>query len=255
MHWTDISGVRLGYFPVLDLITPGLRVYCTTRLGGVSRPPYDSLNLGEGLGDRRANVQENRRILSRTLGLVPERLARAGQVHGTDIAVVARGGIRRGTDGLVTTTRGLALAISTADCYPVIIHSPPERALAALHLGRSGAAGGIIHRAMHLLTGRFELNPATAVAVIGPGICSRCYTVWKRSAARFPAVCVRHSGGRHHLDLRAFCIGELREWGLRPKNIFDAGYCTSCHRDLFFSHRRDGSHTGRHWTVALLEHA
>jgi hypothetical protein len=107
------SGITLGIFPVLELLAPELKVYFTTREGGTSPPPYDSLNLGDGLGDRPGNVRRNRRLLLATLGIDSRRIVRAVQVHGSKIAVVNRGGIYRGVDGLITATRNLTLAEDT----------------------------------------------------------------------------------------------------------------------------------------------
>ena len=252
MNWITRSGITLGYFPVLELIAPGLRVYCSTRTGGVSGPPHDSLNLGLGLGDRAARVRKNRRLLLEAAAIAPRRLARAEQVHGSALAVVSRGGVQRNVDGLITVTRGLTLAISTADCYPVIIYSPSERVLAALHVGRSGATKGIIPRALDTMGARFSMNAGNAVAVIGPGICRSCYTVWKRSASRFPAEYIRVRDGKRHLDLRSFCIDSLERGGLKKANIHHSGHCTSCEPDDFYSHRRDRGASGRQWTLATM---
>jgi YfiH family protein len=237
---------------VLELIAQGLSVYFSTRKGGVSSPPYDSLNLGLGTGDREASVRRNRRLLLEAAGVSARRLARAEQVHGSSIAIVSRGGIQRNVDGLITDKRGLTLVISTADCYPVIIYSPSERVLAALHVGRAGAAGGIIPRALDMLATEFRMHARNTIAVIGPGICRKCYAVWKRSASRFPAEYMHERNGKRYLDLRSFCIDSLVRGGLRKANIYHSGYCTSCEPEYFYSHRRDHAITGRHWTIAAM---
>jgi YfiH family protein len=252
MEWITRSGLTLGIFPALKAIAPGLEVFVTTRGGGASRSPFDSLNLGGELGDSRADIHRNRKLLLETLDIAPRALARTGQIHGREIAVVTRGGYYPGFDGFATSTRGLALAISTADCYSVVIYSPPERALAALHVGRRGAESGIIGCAAGVLRTRFRIDPHYAIAIVGPGICGKCYTVSREDALRFPREVRRSVRGRWHLDLSAFIVRDLAAHGIRKRNIFSSRLCTACSPSLFFSHRRDAGVTGRHWTVAVI---
>ena len=252
MEWIIRSGLKIGTFPALKALAPGLDVFITTRDGGVSSAPFDSLNLGGNLGDRRENIEKNRKLLLDSLAIPARKLAQTGQIHGAEIAVVNAGGLYRGFDGFVTEKQDLALAISTADCYSVVIYSPPERALAALHVGRKGAERGIIGRAVALLHEKYRIDPTYAIAIIGPGICKKCYTVSKEDAAPFPRGVKRFGHGSWHLDLEAFSRAELKECGLKRKNILRSGLCSACNRDLFFSHRRDRGMTGRLWTLAVI---
>ena len=89
ISWIEENGLRIGTFPALEILAPALRVWFTTRRGGVSSPPFDSLNLGSHVGDRRSDVLENRRRLKNTLGIGANRVARGGQVHGTEIVIFA----------------------------------------------------------------------------------------------------------------------------------------------------------------------
>jgi len=255
MEWITRSGLTLGTFPPLKAIAPGLDVFITTRGGGTSGAPFDSLNLGGTLGDHPAHIQRNRELVLAALGITARRLARTGQIHGSKIAVVTRGGHYGGFDGFVTERRGLTLAISTADCYSVVIYSPPEKALAALHVGRRGAEQGIVGRALGIMRTMYRIDPAYAVAIIGPGICEKCYTVSREDAARFPREVKRYEHGAWHLDLGAFIRGDLIRHGLRRKNILSSRLCTACNPALFFSHRRDCRITGRHWTLATIRPA
>ncbi len=252
MKWINRSELKMGVFPALKAIAPGLDVFIATRGGGVSPAPFDSLNLGGNLGDRRKNIGENRKSLLEAVGISRRKLAQTGQVHGAEITVVQRGGFYRGFDGLVTATLDLALAISTADCYSVVIYSPPERALAALHVGRKGAEKGIIVRAVDILMERHRIDPTYAIAIIGPGICAKCYTVLKEDAAPFSRDVKRFERGAWRLDLEKFSKKELIAQGLKRKNIFSSGLCSACNPELFFSHRRDRGITGRLWTLAVI---
>jgi YfiH family protein len=255
MEWITRSGLVIGTFPPLKAIAPGLDVFITTRSGGTSAPPFESLNLGGTLGDRPESIEENRKLLLAVLGISPRRLARTGQIHGSEIAVATRGGHFEGFDALATTKRGLTLAISTADCYSVMIYSPPEHALAALHVGRRGAEMGIIGRAAGVMRMKYRIDPGYAVAIIGPGICGKCYSVSRDEALRFPKTVRRFERGAWHLDLSAFIVRELVLQGFKRKNIFSSGFCTACNPELFFSHRRDHGITGRHWTLASMRPA
>ena len=252
MHWTEMNGLKLGGFASLGILAPELTLVFSSRIGGFSAPPFDSLNLGDGIGDDPEAVRLNRGKLLDTIGFAPASVARGSQVHGTRIDTVDSGGLRDATDGLITTRRGLALAISTADCYPVFIYSPTEKVLAALHVGRRGAKGGIIGKALGILYDKHRIDPYTTIAVAGPGICGDCYTVSRGDAAGFPDGAVRENNGEHRLDLLRFCELELLKAGLRPENIKSAGLCTSCSADLCYSYRRDGGRTGRHWTIAAI---
>lgn len=254
--WIENKGVPVGVFPVLEALAPGLRVYTTSRSGGSSPGPFGSLNLGEGLGeglgDLRSNVSRNRRALLSSLGINPRMVARAVQVHGSDIEIVTRGGLYREVDGFVTARRGLTLVIGTADCYPVIMYAPSEMALAALHVGIGGASRGIIPRAAGILSAQFGADIPHTVGLIGPGICSRCYTVNEDRAAPFPERFKKRRDGRVHLDLPGFCAEQLASSGLDRKNIYRSDLCTSCDPARFYSYRRDRGRTGRQWTLATI---
>jgi len=252
MEWIIRSGLTLGTFPALKAIAPGLEVYITTRDGGASGAPFKSLNLGGTLGDRSGNISANRKIVLEVLGISSRRLARTGQIHGSEIAVVTRGGYYKGFDGFATAKSGLTLAISTADCYSVVIYSPPERSLAALHVGRRGAERDIIGGAIGLMQSRFGIDTTYAVAVVGPGICGKCYTVSREDALRFPREARRFEHGAWHLDLASFIVREIASHGVKRKNIFSTKLCTACDPARFFSHRRDCGVTGRHWTLATI---
>jgi YfiH family protein len=251
--WIERAGIEVGIFPVLDALAPECKVYITTRSGGVSTGRFESLNLGEGVGDPRRNVMRNRRKLYTSLRINPNAVARAVQVHGARIEVVTRGGLYRGVDGIVTATRGLTLTVNTADCYPIVIYAPSEKVLAALHAGWSGASLGIVPKAFEILNGRFSIDTGHAIGLIGPGICKHCYTVSKARGNRFPERFRKRGTNGWHLDLLSYCIEQLTSCGLERRNIFHTNLCTSCEPERFFSHRRDGGHTGRHWTLAAIE--
>jgi len=123
--------------------------------------------------------------------------------------------------------------------------------VAALHVGRSGAAGDIIAKGFDLLYREARLDPASTVAVCGPGICARCYEVGRDVSMTLPARARKRIAGKWHLDLPGFIREEVLRAGVREANYFESGLCTFC-EDSLFSYRRDGGRTGRNWTVAMM---
>ena len=139
--------------PFSDLI-----VAESTRHGGVSPAPYASLNLGKSTGDTPENVAENRRRFCAGLGFLPEQLAWSKQVHGAEIKLANTPGGAEGYDALVSRTPGVVLAVSVADCTPVLVYDARHGAVAAIHAGWRGAAAGIVEKTLLLLRESFLLR-------------------------------------------------------------------------------------------------
>jgi YfiH family protein len=230
---------------------PGARVLFSTRQGGVSEGPYESLNLGILTDDDPARVRENREILATSAGLDPERVAMGWQVHGTELiewdappadrAYAEPGGkaLPR-ADGHLTAEAGIGLLVLVADCYPVALSDGAR--VAMLHCGWRPLAGGIVERAIE----RFDGTPAAAV---GPGIGGCCYEVGPEVLEAFSDLDGVASGRK--LDLRAVISAKLAAAGVTRVEHVD--HCTSCRPDLYFSHRRDGGLTGRQGGLVVLD--
>jgi YfiH family protein len=230
---------------------PGARVAFSTRQGGVSEGPYESLNLGILTDDEPARVADNRRRLAGHAGLDPTRIAMGWQVHGTDIATWdgspavgkdgfgAPGAELDQVDGHTTTVEALGLLVLVADCLPVALAGGGR--VAMLHCGWRGLAGGMIEKAVAL----FEDTPAAAV---GPGIGRCCYEVGAEVLDAFADL--REVATGRMLDLRAAAAAKLRGAGV--SRVAHTDFCTSCHPELFFSHRRDRGVTGRQAGLAWL---
>ena len=216
----------------------------STRRGGVSEGPYESLNLGILTDDRPERVAENLRRLAERTGLDPASVAMGWQVHGTELRVWEEppppGGDGYGApgaelprvDGHLTRRTGLGLLVLVADCYPVALAAPGRAAM--LHCGWRGLAGGILERAVE----RFGEPPAAAV---GPGIGGCCYEVGDE-VLEVLADLDGVSSGRM-FDMRAIIDLKLRAAGVGDVQHVD--HCTSCEPHLYFSHRRDRGVTGR----------
>lgn len=229
----------------------GARLAFSTRRGGVSAPPFDSLNLGRSTEDSPGAVAENRARLLTTLGLPPGRLATAGQVHGARVVEVAGPGHQDRCDALVTRVPGLALAVTTADCMSLLYVA--TGAVAAAHAGWRGAAEGMPVAALDALCACAGCPPEHVHVHIGPCIRACCYEVGDDVASRFPAAAVRPvPSARPRLDLPAAARLALESAGVRPEAIHDTGACSACEPYWYFSHRRDAGRTGRMWGVAAL---
>jgi YfiH family protein len=222
---------------------PGADVTFTTRQGGVSEGPYESLNLGILTDDEPDRVRQNRRIAADTVGIPAERITMGWQVHGSDIRdwtgttpdpgyADPGGRDLEKLDGHVTRDAGVGLLVMVADCFPVALSDGEQ--VAMLHCGWRPLAAGILEQALE----RFERTPAGAV---GPGIGGCCYEVGQEVLEAFADVGGAASG--RMLDLRTVIAAKLAAAGVT--DIQHDDHCTSCEPDLYFSHRRDGGVTGR----------
>lgn len=237
------------------MIDAGLpvRAFFTTRDGGVSLAPYDSLNVADHVGDDPAAVQENRRRVEQAAG-APVTFLTA--VHGIAVARIdAPGAASPHADVLVTTTPGVGLAAIAADCVPVLLHDAATGAVAAVHAGRPGLFAGVIDAAWAAM---IDLRPRGASreeirASIGPAICGRCYEVPEELraavAARHPLAHARTSWGTPALDLPRAIEARLGELGAR--DITRIPVCT-LEDATVFSYRGERV-TGRH--AGVIVHA
>ncbi|MFK0127909.1 peptidoglycan editing factor PgeF [Streptomyces nigra] len=219
----------------------------TDRWGGVSAAPYEELNLGGAVGDDPRAVGANRERAATSLGLDPGDVVWMNQVHGTDIAVVdgpwGDAPVPE-VDAIVTTRRGLALAVLTADCVPVLLADPVAGIAAAAHAGRPGMIAGVVPAAVAAMT-RLGADPARIVARTGPTVCGRCYEVPEEMradvAAVEPASHAETSWGTPAVDVAAGVHAQLTRLGVRDRER--SPVCTRESPD-HFSYRRDRT-TGR----------
>lgn len=237
----------------------------TTRHEGVSRPPYNSLNLGLNTLDSSHSVQGNRSLLARAFGARTERLLTVSQVHGTDILVVDSPNedvthfLKLECDGIITNQAGIMIGIGVADCIPILLFDPVQRVAAALHAGWKGTANRIVPKGVEAMASQFGTNPADLIAAIGPGIGPCCYEVDEPVRAAFaqePGVwkeAARETGkGKWRLDLALANQQQMATCGIAPARIETTQHCVSCTPELFFSYRRDGGDTGRQMGFIML---
>ena len=250
MEWRERDGVRW-----LQADLDGAGAAFSTRLGGVSAAPFDSLNLGLLTADDGGPVQENRRRLAAALGFGPDQIAIARQVHGTALAEHATSSFACSlsvhdnekeqanvpeADGHVLREPGAAALVFVADCLPIALAGP--RGVAMVHAGWRGLADGILAKGAAAV--------GATSAAIGPGIGPCCYEVGPEVLEPFSDLGEGVAAGRM-LDLPEAARRQLARAGV--ERVESAGLCTSCEEELFFSHRRDEGRTGRQGGLAWIE--
>lgn len=233
----------------------------STRLGGVSEPPWNSLNLGPGRGDERARVEENYRRFCEAIGADAERVVLAKQVHETTVRVVTSADAGKGlwrprdyaADALITIEPNLPLTVFSADCGVILLHEPRTGAVGAVHAGWRGCAGGIVEKAVDALCALADAEPSQIRAAIGPCIGPICFTTDSDVPDAMRRALGRSSEAHFQYDYdrnkwRVDLAGLNREWLLRagvPAEQIDAlRLCTACHPELFWSHRKMGEARG-----------
>lgn len=249
------DGVVHYQFEGLDAIQ-GLLHAVLTRIGGVSRGPYATLNLGHTVGDDEEAVDENHRRALRPLGWKPTDVVSPWQVHSAAVDVVGpehRGTVRPETDALVTDAPEVPLLMRFGDCAPVLLCDPGKHVTAMAHAGWRGVVAGVVEACLRVMTGQMGCRAQDIQAGIGPTIGPCCYEVGADVAGRIAEACpagaavVRRVNGRVYADLPGAVEAQLRARGVG--RIEQAGLCTSCHVDEFFSHRAEEGETGRFGVV------
>jgi len=229
-------------------LAPGALAAFTSRLGGISAAPFDTLNLGGGVGDDPAAVAGNRRLAAQLCGRAADRTAWMRQVHGSDVVYAAGPTPAAGTaavaDALFTDVPDLALGVLVADCAPVLIADPEARIIGAAHAGREGMAAGVVLALVHAMTAG-GADPVRMRAVIGPAICGGCYEVPAQLRARIadavPAAGSVTTKGSPGIDIKAGVSAQLAGAGVR--SVSRDPRCTA-ETPALYSYRRDGR-TGR----------
>lgn len=231
-----------------------IRRVTTTRAGGASAAPFDTSNLGDHVGDDPAAVAANRRRLATAIGVGEGRLVWMNQVHGDRVELVEgpRDSAVDATDALVTTVPGLALAVVTADCVPVLLADARAGVIGAVHAGRVGAAKGVVARTLEIMAAAGAHAEDTS-AYLGPAVSGPNYEVPAAMADEVEAVLPGSrtvtAAGTAALDLRAGIARQLRELGVGAVDVDPR--CTVDDPTLF-SHRRDAP-TGRLASVVWIE--
>jgi polyphenol oxidase len=231
-----------------------------TRLGGVSRAPFESLNLARSVGDDVPSVQENNRRMLRVFDMTPDRATTVWLVHGKAVAMMTHadaGTYRQGCDALITRERGLALTMRFADCVPIVFFDPVQCAIGLAHAGWRGVAENVVAATVAALRDNFGSRTRDLWAGIGPCIGVDRYRVGQEVIDLVAPACPprapivqRHPDGSLNLDLNAAVASQLRACGV--EHVEDSAICTAANTAEWFSHRAENGKTGRFGVVIGL---
>ncbi len=260
----NVSGLTLLRSPLLKDFSRLSHAF-TTRLGGKSPSPFDSFNLGihQAAQFHKADALSNRQMLCQSLSMQYDALVVPQQVHSKNVAYVDQPQPLKDIDGVATDKVNLPLLLHFADCVPIILYSPQQNVLAAVHAGWRGTASRIAVEAVNMLQTRFNCQPSELVAAIGPAIGPCCYPTGadtaehlRNSVAEEQRLEETHSylfwvkNGIVHPNLKAINGYQLWRQGIRSIDISNA--CTACLSQYFYSHRRTNGQTGRQGFIAAL---
>jgi len=239
----------------------------STRLGGVSPAPWDSLNLGVGRGDTMENVQENYRRFCAVLGVDDCRAVLSKQIHEDVVRHVTELDAGKGlycdrdytsVDGMVTNVPHLPLVVFSADCNVILLYDPVKHAIGACHAGWRGTALGIAKKTAQEMVRLFGCDPCNIRAAIGPAIGQCCFetdedvpTALREALGAEVEPYITWNGTKYHIDLKAVNALWLRKAGVEKIDICD--HCTACRPDLYWSHRKMGNARGAQIAMIALE--
>lgn len=245
--------LHFARFEQLDFVN-----HCfTTRLGGASKGIFESLNLSSNRGDEKEAVLENYRRIAVAMGIKEEDMVFSDQTHTTNVRVItekdAGNGMTRpnefkDVDGMVTNVPGLMLGTFYADCVPLYIVDPVNKAIGLSHSGWKGTVGRIGKATLDTMAREYGTRPEQAICAIGPSICCQCYEVSEDVALQFAEAfksnkdnIVKPSSygieGKYQLDLWEACNTVFAEAGVKEENIIKGNICTCCNSRVMFSHR------------------
>ncbi len=257
-------------FPVLSKYSE-LRHGFSTRLMGVSKGIYSSMNLGLGRGDSEENVLENYRRICESMEIPVESLVFSKQTHKALVRKVTaddRGiGLLRSipyddVDAHMTNEPGVGLVIFGSDCVPIYLYDPVKKVIALCHGGWRGTVGRIAGKTVKAMEETYGTKAEDVVAVIGPSICMDCFEIGDEVAEEFvrafagaeseKSPILRKYNEKYHADLWEANARALAEVGVPRINIHKSGLCTMCRQELFFSHRGSGGRRGSNAGFLML---
>lgn len=247
--------------------TGGIRHAFSTRIGGVSAPPCDTMNFAHTVGDPEENLPENFRLLGEAAGFDGRRVCCCHQVHSDRVVVAGQehaGRIRRSerpwdADALVTNEPDLPLAVFTADCCPILFYDPVCRVIGAAHAGWRGTAAGIAARTAETMQRLYGCRAENIHAAIGAAIGPCCFetdddvpTAMRASLGAAAEPFLVPAGDKYHVDCKMLNRQWLLQSGLLPEHIEVSPVCTGCTPSLYWSHRKMGLKRGGMCAVIAL---
>ena len=251
----EVNGVPFLSYPMLEetgIVNHGF----STRLGGVSKGCWATMNISTTRGDDPEDVRENQRRIAGAIGVQAEDMTFTNQTHTTNVTVVKAGdkGKRfQETDGMITDVPGICLVTFYADCVPLYFVDPVKKAIGLSHSGWRGTVGKIGKVTIELMQKTYGSDPEDIIATIGPSICRDCYEVSGDVIQQFrenfdeaywPELFYEKENGKYQLDLWRANERIFTEAGIREDHIAVTNVCTHCNPDILFSHRTTGDKRG-----------
>lgn len=251
----EVNGVPYLAYPVfesLGIVNHGF----STRLGGVSKGNYATMNLSTTRGDDPEAIAENTRRIAAAIGVRTEDMVYTHQTHTTNVAAARekdRGKRFMDTDGMVTDVPGMCLVTFYADCVPLYFVDPVRKAIGLSHSGWQGTVHKIGKITIEKMTETYGSDPKDIIAAIGPSICQDCYEVSEDVIDQFresfrkeilPELFYRKDNGKYQLNLWRANKEVLKEAGMKKERIAVTNVCTHCNPDILFSHRTMGNKRG-----------
>jgi YfiH family protein len=258
----EIGSLQVWLFENLSMYK-SLGHFVSTRVGGHSSPPYDTLNLSFNVGDAPENVRGNRERLVAAMGIPLNSVTTAKQIHDDRIKVVSKALRGKGsvnydeaiddTDAMVTNVPNTCLMVLLADCVPLLLYDPSKEVIGVVHAGWKGTLRRIAQATIRTLQRHFGSSTQNILVGIGPSVGPCCYQVGKEVVSQVEQafgttrdiVRNRSANGKGYLDLWEANLRQILDAGVPEKNIEIAGTCTCDHPDVFFSYRHERGNTGR----------
>lgn len=256
------DSIKLWHFENISNCS-GILHFVSTRLGGCSSSPYDSLNLGLDSGDNPLKVIKNRELLASTLGISIDNFVSSWQVHGDKVRIMTRESLaaegshsrmpKVSADAMVTTIPGACLMVYVADCTPLFFCDSGKKVVGIAHAGWKGTIKGVARNVVRTMTEELGCSVSDIQVGIGPSIGPCCYQVGpevieevaKAFGETEALVTGETSAGRGYFDLWEANRRQLVESGIAETNIESSNQCTRCHPETFFSYRYHGPKSGR----------
>ncbi len=223
----------------------------STRIGNNGNNEF-GIFLGSKENVDPEHVKRNRAVFFSEIGIQESFLAYPVQCHSKDVLKVNEPGEYKNCDGLITNAMHVALAVATADCVPILLFDPLNKAIGAVHAGWRGTVGRIAARAVKMMEAEYGTDPAKILAYIGPSAGACCYEVSEEVAIKFGNKIVPYSP-KAFLDLKKENMSQLIQLGAAAGNIEVSSSCTICEKELFHSFRRDGLSAGRMTAIICIE--
>ena len=260
----DLSGLVYHSSSLLD----GTRHAFTTRLGGVSKGPFASLNLRFSSDDARENVIENYRLLCDAIGVDVTRAVPTHQLHHDNIRVVTEADAGKlfskprdyeDVDALITDVPHIPLFIYSADCGITLLHDPVSRCIGAVHSGWRGVAMGILPKTVEEMCRVYGARPENIRLAMGASICQNCFETdgdvpdaMRDAMGSAADPFMERRGAKWHIDLRGINVHRLKALGVQEQHMDLLPLCTACRTDLYWSHRLTGGNRGVQGAVIAL---